>query len=72
MTKRQRDALRFIRSYIEENEIGPSYAEICTALGLNSVSGAYRIVHGLADQGFLKLGAHGSSKHRNILSASAA
>lgn len=72
MTKRQRDALRFIRSYIEKNEIGPSYSEICAALGLASKAGAHRLVHGLASQGFLKIGDHGSGKHRNIISASAA
>lgn len=67
MTNRQRDALRFIRAYLRENEIGPSYEEICVALGLKSKSGAHRLVHGLVAEGRLRLRADAKSgKHRTI------
>lgn len=53
MTKRQKDAYDFIRSYIDEKGFGPSYDEIMKALGLNSKSGVHRIIHGLKERGVL-------------------
>lgn len=72
MTKRQRDALRFIRHYLARQGMGPTYEEICKALKLASKSGAHRLVHGLSDQGLVTLGDKGSGKHRAIISASEA
>lgn len=67
MTKRQRDALRFIRAYLKENEIGPTYDEICAALSIKSKSGAHRLVHGLVAEGRIRLrDGSKSGKHRTI------
>lgn len=53
MTRRQFETLNFIRSYIAENEIPPSYDEIAAHLNLHSKSGVHRVVKALVAQGKL-------------------
>lgn len=53
LTKRQKDAYDFIKSYANEAGFGPSYEEIATGLGLASKSGVHRLVYGLVDRGML-------------------
>lgn len=53
LTKRQKDAFDFIKSYVSTNGYGPSYEEISTGLGLASKSGVHRLVYGLAERGLL-------------------
>lgn len=65
MTRRQADALKFIRKYLTKNEVGPTYEEICAGIGLASKSEAHRLVHGLAAQGALRLRAQ-AGHHRAI------
>lgn len=53
LTKRQKDAYDFIKSYASKNGYGPSYDEISTGIGLASKSGVHRLVYGLVDRGML-------------------
>jgi repressor LexA len=54
MTKRQKEALDFIRSFDATNEIAPTFDEIRTGLGLASKSGVHRLVTGLEERGLIK------------------
>lgn len=55
MTSRQQDAYDFIRSYIDEHSMSPTFEEIKAGLGLGSKSGVTRIVYGLAERGLIRL-----------------
>lgn len=54
MTKKQRDALSFIKDFTETNGYTPSFIEIRDALGLSSKSGVHRLLTSLAEQGFIR------------------
>lgn len=54
MTKRQAEALIFIKAFIAENRFSPSYDEIAAALGLKAKSNAFRVVCSLQERGFVK------------------
>lgn len=54
-TKRQDDALKFMRAYVAEHGIPPSYREIKEGIGLGSVSSAHRLVHGLVERGHIRI-----------------
>lgn len=54
ITKRQRDVLRFIRSYTSENGYCPNYDEIMQGIGLKSKSGVNRLVLELEQRGFVR------------------
>jgi SOS-response transcriptional repressor LexA len=51
LTKRQSEALAFIRGFIEAKGYSPSTVEIMQGLGLASKSGVNRLVHGLRERG---------------------
>lgn len=53
LTSQQKAAYDFICEYYEDHKVGPSYREIMVALGLKSPSGAHRLVHALAERGFI-------------------
>ena len=53
LTKRQADAIGFIRAYHAEKGITPTYAEIMEALGLGSKSQVADVVARLEDRGFI-------------------
>lgn len=53
-TKKQRELLAFIDSFIKGNNYGPSYREIMRALGYKSVSTVAVHVDGLISKGFLR------------------
>lgn len=53
LTKKQHDALTFIKGYIEEHKIAPSYDEIADALGLKSKSGVNRLTLSLKERGWI-------------------
>ena len=55
MTKRQSEALVFIRGYTAERGYSPSYQEIADALEMASKSGVHRIAHALMDRGLIEL-----------------
>lgn len=57
MTPRQRDALVFIRDYIDAHAgVGPTFLEIQEALGLASKSSVARLVEGLEEGGHIVRG----------------
>lgn len=51
LTKRQAEALAFIRGFIASRGYSPSSTEIMNGLGLSSKSGVNRLVHGLRERG---------------------
>lgn len=53
LTKRQSEALAFIRQFIVENEYSPNYAEIREGLGLTSKGQVNALVVQLAERGAL-------------------
>ncbi len=53
MTIRQKDALDFIKAYIAEHGVSPTYDEIKVGLGLHSKCGINRLVMGLVERGFI-------------------
>lgn len=55
LTTRQRDCLRAIETFQEENGgVSPSFEELRDALGLASKSGVYRLLGGLEERGFIR------------------
>lgn len=54
LTKRQKQTLDFIKSYIKKNGLAPSLEEIKTHLKLSSVSTAHHHVKALEDLGYLQ------------------
>lgn len=63
LTHRQHECLTFIKAYIAEFGVGPSYQDINDALGLYSKGNVHRIVHCLAERGEIILG---KGRHRVI------
>jgi SOS-response transcriptional repressor LexA len=53
LTSRQRAALNFIAAFIEQHGYSPSLDEIAAALKLKRRSGAYNIVVGLRERGYI-------------------
>ena len=54
LTRKQYDLLIFIESYIAEHDIGPTYDEMKTSMGLRSKSGIVRLVDALGGRGYIK------------------
>lgn len=54
LTERQSECLAFIRDALAVSDVSPSFGEIGEALGLASKSGVHRLVHGLAERGYIK------------------
>ena len=55
MTRKQSELLKYIKTYIQENEFSPSYDEMRNAINLKSKSGIHRLVHGLVKHNKLKI-----------------
>lgn len=60
LTKRQKDVLDFIVSFVEENGYSPSYEEIARALDLASLATVHKHISALADKKYLQRGANQS------------
>jgi len=54
MTPRQRDCLQAIREMTVDG-IPPTYRQLAERLGLSAVSRVHRLVHGLAERGYISL-----------------
>ena len=54
LTKRQREILDFIRTYLEKNGYPPSVRDIGEAVGLNSTSSVHAQLSNLEEKGYLK------------------
>lgn len=52
-TKKQRELLEYVTTFIREHDYGPSYREIMRALDYKSVSTVATHVNGLVAKGFL-------------------
>ena len=53
-TKRQKELLDYVDSFIQEHGYGPSYREIMNAIGYKSVSTVAIHIDGLITKGFLR------------------
>ena len=51
MTKRQKELLDFIRRYVKNHEMSPTYREMVKALNTKSVSNIGRMLDALAEEG---------------------
>ena len=51
MTKRQKELLDFIRRYVKNHEMSPTYREMVKALNSKSVSNIGRMLDSLAEEG---------------------
>lgn len=60
LTKRQKDVLDFIVSFVEENGYSPSYEEIARALDLASLATVHKHISALAEKKYLQRGANQS------------
>ena len=54
LTKKQKELFDFLKSYISENEISPSFEEMKEAVNLKSKSGIHRLITSLEQRGFIK------------------
>ncbi|HWV44091.1 LexA family protein [Pseudorhodoplanes sp.] len=54
LTRKQAQALQFIRSFIAERDYPPSIAEITAGLGLKSRGGVTRLVVALEERGYIR------------------
>ena len=53
LTKRQSEAYAFIRTYVKEKGMSPTYEEIASALGLSSRSQSHDVVRRLQARGYI-------------------
>ncbi|MFZ2126054.1 MAG: hypothetical protein WAV04_00900 [Candidatus Microsaccharimonas sp.] len=53
-TKKQKELLDFVDSFIQQHGFGPSYREVMTALGYKSVSTVAIHIDGLIAKGYLR------------------
>ena len=63
LTKRQEDALNFIKTYIVSHGYPPTVREIADAIGVSSPATVQAHLESLADKGYIK---KGSNKNRTI------
>ena len=56
LTKRQRDILEFIKSFVEKNAYAPSLEEIAERFSLHSVATVHKHISNLIDRGMLRRG----------------
>jgi len=54
LTRRQREVLDFIRSFVAERQYSPSLEEIAQQFGLSSVATVHKHVQHLVDKGYLR------------------
>jgi len=54
LTRRQLDTLDFIKAYIAENRIAPTFLEIAGHLGVTSKNSVHRIMAGLEARGKIR------------------
>lgn len=54
LTKRQKEILDFLKSFIDENGYSPSFEEICTAFGYTSLATVHEHLTNLATKGYIR------------------
>ena len=55
ISKKRLQVLEFIKMYLREHGVPPSYETIAEGLGMSSKSNIHRIVHRLCDDGYLSV-----------------
>lgn len=58
-TKKQRELLSYIETFIKQNNFSPSYREIMKAMGYKSVSTVANYIDNLIERGYIKKGKSG-------------
>lgn len=58
-TKKQRELLSYIETFIKQNDFSPSYREIMKAMGYKSVSTVANHIDNLIERGYIKKGKSG-------------
>jgi repressor LexA len=56
LTERQKRVYRFIKEYIKDNDMAPSYTEIREHFGFKSLNAVYEHIDNLVRKGFIKKG----------------
>lgn len=54
LTKRQKEILDFLKTFIDENGYSPSFEEICTAFGYTSLATVHEHLTNLATKGYIR------------------
>ena len=54
LTKKQKELLDYLKDYISNNQISPSFEEMKKAINLKSKSGIHRLISSLEERGFIK------------------
>ncbi len=54
LTKKQKELYDFLKDYISDNQISPSFEEMKNAVNLKSKSGIHRLISSLEERGFIK------------------
>ena len=54
LTKKQKELFDFLKSYISNNEISPSFEEMKHAVNLKSKSGIHRLITSLEQRGYIR------------------
>ena len=54
LTKKQKELFDYLKTYIENNQISPSFEEMKEAVNLKSKSGIHRLITSLEQRGFIK------------------
>ena len=65
LTESQKRVYKFIKEYIKDNDMAPSYTEIKEHFGFKSLNAVYEHVDSLAKKGFIKKGQ--SNQKRSIM-----
>jgi len=62
LTKKQREVLDFIESFVRDNSYTPSYREIAKGMGLSSPSTVYQHIQALCEKGVINTAEDGSAR----------
>ena len=54
LTKKQKELFDYLKKYISNNQISPSFEEMKKAINLKSKSGIHRLITSLEERGFIK------------------
>ena len=54
LTKKQKELYDYLKNYITNNQISPSFEEMKSAVNLKSKSGIHRLITSLEERGFIK------------------
>lgn len=54
VTEKQYELLKYLREYMAEKPIAPSYAEMMNRLDMKSKSGIFRLLNALEERGYIQ------------------